>query len=86
MQIELSFFDAASSTTSSLVSCSDPICSSIVQTAAAECSEPSHQCSYSFQYGDLSGTSGFYVADLFYFDTIMEASLVSNSSAEVVFG
>ncbi|XP_058212738.1 aspartic proteinase 36-like isoform X1 [Rhododendron vialii] len=84
--IELSFFDAASSTTGSLVSCSDPICSSIVQTAAAGCSEPRHQCSYSFQYGDLSGTSGFYVADLFYFDTIMEASLVANSSAEVVFG
>ncbi|XP_057512131.1 aspartic proteinase 36 isoform X1 [Actinidia eriantha] len=84
--IGLNFFDAPSSTTASLVSCSDPICASMVQTSAAECSAQSNQCGYSFQYGDGSGTSGFYVSDLLYFDTIMGASFVVNSSASVIFG
>ncbi|XP_059646781.1 aspartic proteinase 36-like [Cornus florida] len=84
--IELKFFDTASSSTASLVSCSDPICSSAVRTAAAECSAQSNQCGYSFQYGDGSGTSGFYISDLLYFDTIMGVSLINNSSASIVFG
>ncbi|CAL5422264.1 unnamed protein product [Camellia sinensis] len=57
--IKLNFFDPACSATASLVSCSDPICASIIQTAAAECSAQSNQCGYSFQYTDGSGTSGF---------------------------
>ncbi|CAL5350869.1 unnamed protein product [Camellia sinensis] len=65
--IKLNYFDPASSATASLVSCSDPICASIIQTAAAECSAPSNQCGYSFQYTDGSGTSGFYVSDFLYF-------------------
>ncbi|CAL5422260.1 unnamed protein product [Camellia sinensis] len=84
--IKLNFFDPASSATASLVSCSDPICASIIQTVAAECSAQSNQCCYSFQYKDGSGTSGFYVSDFLYFDTIMGASLVTNSSAPIVFG
>ncbi|CAL5389373.1 unnamed protein product [Camellia sinensis] len=86
--IELNFFDPASSSTASLVSCSDPICASVVQAAAAvsECSSQSNQCGYSFRYGDGSGTSGYYLTDLIYFDTIMGASLVANSSAPIVFG
>ncbi|XP_052175385.1 aspartic proteinase 36-like [Diospyros lotus] len=83
--IELNFFDAASSTTASSVSCSDPLCTSVVQTTAAECSQ-SNQCGYSFQYGDGSGTSGFYLSDLLYFDTIMATSSVANSSSTIVFG
>ncbi|KAI7998416.1 Aspartic proteinase-like protein 2 [Camellia lanceoleosa] len=84
--IKLDFFDPACSATASLVSCSDPICASIIQTAAAECSAQSNQCGYSFQYKDGSGTSGFYVSDFLYFDTIMGPSLVTNSSAPIVFG
>ncbi|CAL5419813.1 unnamed protein product [Camellia sinensis] len=84
--IKLNFFDPACSATASLVSCSDPICASIIQTAAAECSAQSNQCGYSFQYTDGSGTSGFYVSDFLYFDTIMWPSLVTNSSAPIVFG
>uniref|UniRef100_A0A5B6Z010 Putative aspartic proteinase-like protein 2 isoform X1 n=1 Tax=Davidia involucrata TaxID=16924 RepID=A0A5B6Z010_DAVIN len=84
--IELNFFDAASSSTASLVSCSDPICASIVRTAAAECSPQGNQCSYSFQYGDGSGTSGYYISDLLYFDTILGASFIANSSASILFG
>lgn len=86
LQIELNFFDAASSSTASLISCSDQLCASVVQTAAAQCSTQNNQCSYSFMYGDGSGTSGYYVTDMLSFDTVMGPSLVANSSAPVVFG
>ncbi|PIN21466.1 Nepenthesin [Handroanthus impetiginosus] len=84
--IPLNFFDAATSSTVSPISCSDNICASIVQTASAECSAESNQCGYTFRYGDGSGTTGFYVSDLLYFDTILGTSLVVNSSAPIVFG
>ncbi|CAM8916882.1 unnamed protein product [Rhodiola kirilowii] len=84
--LELNFFDMGSSTGASMVPCSDPVCSSAVQTTAAGCSSDTNQCRYSFQYGDGSGTSGFYVYDQLHFDTIMANSFVANSSAPVVFG
>lgn len=84
--IELNFFDTASSSTATLVPCSHPTCSSLVQTTAASCSSESNQCGYSFLYGDGSGTSGLYISDLLYFDTILGPSLVANSSAPIVFG
>ncbi|KVH90503.1 Aspartic peptidase [Cynara cardunculus var. scolymus] len=62
--VALNFFDAESSSTASQVSCSDSICSSMVQTADASCSDQTNQCGYKFQYGDGSGTSGHYVTDL----------------------
>ncbi|KAI3912766.1 hypothetical protein MKW92_009831, partial [Papaver armeniacum] len=83
--IELQFFDPGSSSSASPISCSDSVCSSVVQTAEAGCSENS-QCSYQFQYGDGSGTAGFYVSDMLDFDTVTGNSLMSNSSAPVVFG
>ncbi|GFP84817.1 aspartic proteinase-like protein 2 [Phtheirospermum japonicum] len=42
---------------------------------------------YTFQYGDGSGTSGFYVYDSIFFESIVGNSMTSNtSSAPVVFG
>ncbi|KAL3532015.1 hypothetical protein ACH5RR_005536 [Cinchona calisaya] len=84
--VELNFFSAAGSSTASLISCSDTICASIVKIASAECFPQGNQCGYSFQYGDGSGTAGYYVSDLLYFDTILGASLIANSSAPIVFG
>ncbi|XP_030453784.1 aspartic proteinase 36 isoform X2 [Syzygium oleosum] len=84
--IELSFFDSSSSSTSYLVSCSDPLCTSQIQTMSTECPPQSNQCSYSFQYGDGSGTTGHYVSDVLSFDMVMGQSLIANSSAPVVFG
>ncbi|KAM7468321.1 hypothetical protein LguiB_015883 [Lonicera macranthoides] len=84
--IELDLFDAASSSTASLVSCSDPPCASVVQTTASVCSTQGNRCAYSFQYGDGSGTSGYYVNDLLYFDMVLGPSSFANSSASVVFG
>ncbi|KAL6145681.1 hypothetical protein ACLB2K_056366 [Fragaria x ananassa] len=83
--IQLNLYDSGSSATAGLISCSDPICSSAVQTSVTECSE-SNQCSYTFQYGDGSGTSGYYVSDALYFDMIMGQSFMANSSAAIVFG
>lgn len=84
--IELHFFDAPGSLTASSLTCSDPVCSSAFQTTAAQCSENSNQCGYSFRYGDGSGTSGYYMTDTFHFDAVLGESLVANSSAPIVFG
>ena len=69
-----------------LVSCSDHICASISQIASSTCSPQTNQCSYSFQYGDGSGTSGFYVSDMLYFDMVLGDAEVANSSASIIFG
>lgn len=84
--VQLNSFSATGSSTASLISCSDAICASIVQTSSAECSTQANQCGYSFQYGDGSGTAGYYVSDLLYFDTILGTSFIANSSAPIVFG
>ncbi|KAL3754053.1 hypothetical protein ACJRO7_001316 [Eucalyptus globulus] len=84
--IGLSFFDSSSSSTSYLISCSDPVCTSQIQTMSSECPPQSNQCSYSFQYGDGSGTTGHYVSDVLYFDMVMGGSSIANSSAPIVFG
>ncbi|XP_073150880.1 aspartic proteinase 36 [Henckelia pumila] len=84
--IAFNFFDPASSSTVSSISCSDNICASLVHTLSAECSAEYNQCGYSLHYEDESGISGFYVNDLIYFDTILGTSLIANSSAPIVFG
>uniref|UniRef100_A0A2K1X4G6 Peptidase A1 domain-containing protein n=1 Tax=Populus trichocarpa TaxID=3694 RepID=A0A2K1X4G6_POPTR len=66
--------------------CSNPICTSAVQTTATQCSSQTDQCSYTSQYGDGSGTSGYYVSDTLYFDAILGQSLIANSSVLIVFG
>ncbi|GKV37618.1 hypothetical protein SLEP1_g45626 [Rubroshorea leprosula] len=83
--VELSFFDSASSSTARPVPCSDAACSPASQTSATQCSL-NNLCSYSFHYGDESGTSGYYVNDVLFFDAVLGQSLVANSSALVVFG
>ncbi|KAG5150854.1 hypothetical protein JHK84_027326 [Glycine max] len=86
VQIELNFFDTVGSSTAALIPCSDLICTSGVQGAAAECSPRVNQCSYTFQYGDGSGTSGYYVSDAMYFNLIMGQPPAVNSTATIVFG
>ncbi|KAJ8750265.1 hypothetical protein K2173_014180 [Erythroxylum novogranatense] len=86
LQIPLNFFEPESSSTVSLISCSDKRCSLGVQSSDSACSSQSNQCSYTFQYGDGSGTSGYYVSDLLHFDTILGGSLTNNSTAPITFG
>ncbi|XP_073291845.1 aspartic proteinase 36-like [Primulina huaijiensis] len=85
LQIQLEFFDPSISQTASPVSCSDQRCALGAQSSDSGCSGK-NQCGYTFQYGDGSGTSGYYVLDSIYLDTVVGDSLTSNSSAAVVFG
>nr|XP_027187067.1 aspartic proteinase-like protein 2 isoform X4 [Cicer arietinum] len=87
--IKPNFFDTTSSSTAALVHCSDPICPITVQGAQVKCSRKvkHNQCSYNFQFQDKSATSGVYVSDDMYFDTIKQSSLTSvNSSTTIFFG
>ncbi|KAK6926681.1 Xylanase inhibitor, N-terminal [Dillenia turbinata] len=86
LQIPMNFFDPSSSSTASLISCSDQRCALGTQSSDSACSTQNNQCAYTFQYGDGSGTSGYYVADLLHFDEIVGNSITTNSSASVVFG
>ncbi|XP_065869109.1 aspartic proteinase 36-like [Euphorbia lathyris] len=86
LQIPLSFFDPGSSSTAKLISCSDQRCSAGLESADTLCASQTNQCGYTFQYGDGSGTSGYYVTDLLHLDTVSGGSVISNSSAPVVFG
>ncbi|PPR89417.1 hypothetical protein GOBAR_AA31276 [Gossypium barbadense] len=86
LQIPLNFFDPGSSSTASLVSCSDQRCSSGIQASDSTCSGSSNQCSYTFQYGDGSGTSGYYVSDLLHFNTVLPGSTTGNATASIMFG
>ncbi|XP_022755920.1 aspartic proteinase-like protein 2 [Durio zibethinus] len=86
LQIQLNLYDPGSSSTASLVSCSDQRCSAGAPSSDSGCSGQSNQCSYTFQYGDGSGTSGYYVADLLHFNSIFEGAMTSNSTAPIMFG
>ncbi|KAF7850503.1 hypothetical protein BT93_L5427 [Corymbia citriodora subsp. variegata] len=86
LPIQLNSFDPSSSKTASLISCSDKLCIQAVQSSDAACSSQKNSCSFSFQYGDGSGASGYYVSDQLHLDTILGNSQTANSSASVVFG
>ncbi|KFK43135.1 hypothetical protein AALP_AA1G084600 [Arabis alpina] len=84
LQIQLSFFDPGLSSSASMVSCSDRRCYSNFETESV-CS-PDNLCSYTFKYGDGSGTSGYYLSDFMSFDTVITSTLAINSSAPFIFG
>ncbi|KAI3826436.1 hypothetical protein L1987_00484 [Smallanthus sonchifolius] len=86
LQIPIQFYDPKSSSTASLIYCSDQRCSLGTQASDSSCSGSSNHCSYTFQYGDGSGTSGFYVSDQIHLDTVSADSTSSNASAFIVFG
>uniref|UniRef100_A0A1D1YT96 Aspartic proteinase-like protein 2 n=1 Tax=Anthurium amnicola TaxID=1678845 RepID=A0A1D1YT96_9ARAE len=88
LNIQLEFFDPDTSSTSSLISCADQRCSSALTSTLGCTSSATHSnlCSYTFQYGDGSGTSGYYVSDTMYFETIIANEQALNSSATVIFG
>ncbi|KAE8727667.1 hypothetical protein F3Y22_tig00005406pilonHSYRG00068 [Hibiscus syriacus] len=86
LQIPLKLYDPGSSSTASTVSCSDERCSHGIKSLSSICSGSSYRCSYTFQYGDGSGTSGYYVLDLLHFNKIVQGSVDSNATAKVMFG
>ncbi|TVU34909.1 hypothetical protein EJB05_16765 [Eragrostis curvula] len=89
LNIPLDSFNPDTSSTSSRITCSDDRCTAALQTGEAVCQtsdSPSSPCGYTFTYGDGSGTSGYYVSDTMYFDTVTGNAQTANSSASIVFG
>ncbi|KAK3162109.1 hypothetical protein QOZ80_1BG0085620 [Eleusine coracana subsp. coracana] len=89
LNIELESFNPDASSTSSRITCSDDRCTAALQTGEAVCQSSdssSSPCGYTFTYGDGSGTSGYYVSDTMYFDTVMGNEQTANSSTSIVFG
>lgn len=85
--IPLSSFSPEGSSTASPISCSDEACTLAIQASEGGCSNSGNsQCSYNFQYGDGSGTSGYYVSDTLYFDMVVAEESRANSSTSIVFG
>ncbi|KAF3775960.1 Aspartic proteinase-like protein 2 [Nymphaea thermarum] len=82
--ITLRLYDPQKSSASSIISCSDSRCVSAIETAEARCE--SQNCGYTFQYGDGSGTTGYYVSDTLSFNTVVANDATSNSSATITFG
>ncbi|XP_059295358.1 aspartic proteinase 36-like [Lycium ferocissimum] len=76
---ELNFYDSASSSTASVIPCSDRMCS------WGQCSSR-NQCAYTVHYEDMSGTTGYFVSDLLHLDTILGSSLIASSSTPFVLG
>ncbi|GLT82094.1 hypothetical protein SLE2022_005060 [Rubroshorea leprosula] len=84
--VQLNFFDPGSSSTASLVSCSDQRCNSSLQSPDFICESNSKQCHYNITYVDGSGTTGYYDSDLLQFDTVLKGSVTTNSTGTIMFG
>ncbi|XP_048492243.1 aspartic proteinase 36 isoform X2 [Beta vulgaris subsp. vulgaris] len=83
--IQLNAFNPSSSSSASVIPCSDKRCSMGAQYADSLC-DNSNNCAYQFQYGDGSGTQGYYVSDLLHLETIVGNTQSSNNTAKVIFG
>ncbi|XP_071730814.1 aspartic proteinase 36-like [Rutidosis leptorrhynchoides] len=81
LKVPIVFFDPESSSTSSLVSSSDKMCSIGIESDEAVSTKK--QCTYTFKYGDGSSTSGYYVSDLIHLDMMSDNT---NVSSQVMFG
>ncbi|KAK7291424.1 hypothetical protein RIF29_06557 [Crotalaria pallida] len=58
LPVQLSYFDPGTSSTSSLISCSDRRCGSLIQSRDATCNVVNNRCSYRVQYEDGDTTTG----------------------------
>ncbi|XP_022944255.1 aspartic proteinase-like protein 2 [Cucurbita moschata] len=86
LQVELNVFDPGNSSTASLVSCSDKICTPGVVSSDSSCFGQTNQCAFALQYGDGSETSGYFVIDKMRLNVVGNGHDTSNPSASVVFG
>ncbi|VFQ98732.1 unnamed protein product [Cuscuta campestris] len=80
-ELLLELFNPASSSTSSVIQCSDPHCPSNHTAYSAQ----NTTCNYNILYADRSGISGYYIADNIHLDIIIENSTTS-STTSIVFG
>lgn len=84
--ITLNVFDTQGSTTTSPLPCEDTKCVAANQLSSETSCTPDHYCGYSFEYGDGSGTLGYYVSDLLRFNQILDQGSTNNASAPIIFG
>ncbi|MCO5608226.1 hypothetical protein L7F22_062432 [Adiantum nelumboides] len=78
-------YDPHTSSTSSTIACKDMICDHAFKVSNSGC-DSSQACSYSFQYGDGSSTTGYLVADTLIYSTVQPNNTLANSEAKIVFG
>ncbi|KAD4384266.1 hypothetical protein E3N88_24434 [Mikania micrantha] len=87
LEVPIGFYDPLSSSTSSVISCSDQRCSAGIHSGDADCSGTNNRCSYRFKYGDGSAASGYYVSDLIHLEMMSDGTNPSsNASSMVTFG
>ncbi|KAM0045182.1 putative nepenthesin [Helianthus debilis subsp. tardiflorus] len=85
LKFRIASYDPSSSSTSSLISCSDKRCSTGIESGDAKCLN--NRCTYKFNYGDGSATSGYYVSDLLHLEMLSDnTNLSSNALSTVMFG
>lgn len=83
--ISLNFFDPQGSSTARPLSCIDSKCVSANQISESVCTTDRY-CGYSFEYGDGSGTLGYYVSDELHYNQYVNQYMTNNSSALITFG
>ncbi|XP_019452715.1 PREDICTED: aspartic proteinase-like protein 2 isoform X2 [Lupinus angustifolius] len=82
---KLNYFDPMNSSTSSIITCLDHKCGSIVHSRNAACPINKY-CSFEVQYVEGSMTSGYFVSDLLHLANIVEGSVAPKSSVPLFFG
>ncbi|KAJ6841131.1 aspartic proteinase-like protein 2 [Iris pallida] len=89
LNIPLQSFDPGKSSTASPITCMDELCIAGMQTGEMQCPasiSANSMCSFNSTYGDGSGSTGYYISDTMYFDTVTENGQTTNTSATVFFG
>ena len=88
MQIKLTLYDPSKSSTDQSLSCNAPEC---ITASNAQGSNPvcdsNSLCTYSTLYGDGSSTNGYYIRDVFTYNTVDVGNATNTTgSATVYFG
>jgi len=85
LQMDLTLYDPAQSTTSNLVGCNDDFCTSTYNGPISGCTKDM-ACPYSITYGDGSTTSGSYIKDYITFDRANGDHSTVPDNSTVIFG
>ncbi|XP_044344360.1 aspartic proteinase 36 isoform X1 [Triticum aestivum] len=82
-------FDPRSSSTSSLISCSDKTCQAMIPDLAV-CSKSSDSCEWHVLYGSgvavYSNTTGYYISDVAHLEILNAVGHTSSAPATIIFG
>ena len=83
-------FNPRSSSTSSLIACSDKRCQGMVSDVLAICTKSNDSCGFSLLYGPgtatYSSTTGYYVSDIVHLEILDALGRTSATPATIMFG